>query len=146
MIYLKTTITRKDEPSIAENEIYILHNIFWNSASNIQKKTLGETFDCQNVIRKLLYQDLQPTMFPMLRPVHTMLVRNSAGIKWTRFETFHTMPSRCRFQVCLFSYFNFTLITVDNIYQSQNVSSNRIMKFLRFQTLTVSIPVSNFYG
>ncbi len=64
---------------------------------------------------------------------------------------------------------NFTLITVGNIYHNQNVSSNRnetvsvtcshsaetvefrygfkpLRLAFRFQTLTVSIPVSNSYG
>ncbi len=59
-----------------------------------------------------------------------------------------------------FSYLNFTLITADNIYHSQNVSSNRnesltvtcsrsaeTVEFCYgFQTLTVDIPVSNSYG
>ena len=61
----------------------------------------------------------------------TMPLRNSAGIKWTRFASVHTMPVRYRFWGVFSSYFNFTLITVDNIYHSQNVSSNRN------QTLTV---------
>ena len=69
----------------------------------------------------------------------------------------------------LFSYLNLTLIIVGNIYHSQNVSSNRnetlmvtcshsaetvefccgfklLRLVFRFQTLTVSIPVSNSYG
>ena len=55
-----------------------------------------------------------------------MPVRNSAGIKGTRFASVHTASS------VFFSYLNFTLITVDNIYHSQNVSSNRN------ETLTVT--------
>ncbi len=36
------------------------------------------------------------------------------------------MTVRCRFRVCFFFLIlHFTLITVDNIYHSQNVSSNR---------------------
>ncbi len=44
------------------------------------------------------------------------------------------MPVRCRVRVCLFflNLFNFTLISVDNICHSQNVSSNRN------ETLTVT--------
>ena len=41
------------------------------------------------------------------------------------------MPDRCRFRV-FFSYLNFTLLTVDNIHHSRNVSSNRN------ETLTVT--------
>ena len=72
------------------------------------------------------------------------------------------------FEFVCFSYLNFTLITVDNIYHSQNVSSNRnetltvtyshsaetvefrygfklLRLALRFQTLTVSVTVSHFF-
>ena len=35
------------------------------------------------------------------------------------------MPGRCRFRACFVSYLSFILITVDSIYHSQNVSSNR---------------------
>ena len=67
-----------------------------------------------------------------------------------------------------FSFLNFTLITVDNIYHSQNVSSNRnetltatcshnaktvefrygfklLRLALRFQTLTIGVTVSHFF-
>ena len=67
-----------------------------------------------------------------------------------------------------FSYLNFALITVDNIYHNQNVSSNRnetltvtcshsaetvefrygfklLRLAFRFQTLTVSVTVSHFF-
>ncbi len=96
-------------------------------------------------------------------PVHTMPVRNSAGN-----EHGLQLFTRCRFVVAFefvfFFLLNFTLITVDNIYHSQNVSSNRNetvtvtcshsakrvefrygFKLLRlafqFQTLTVSVTV-----
>ena len=72
------------------------------------------------------------------------------------------------FEFDFFAYLNFTLITVDNIYHSQNISSNRnqtltvtcshsaktaefhwgfklLWLALRFQTFTVSITVSHFF-
>ncbi len=39
-------------------------------------------------------------------------------------------------EFCFFSYLNFTMITVDNIYHSQNVSSNRN------QTLDLTVKCS----
>ncbi len=73
------------------------------------------------------------------------------------------------FKFVFFLVLNFILITVDNIYHSQNVSLNRnetltvtcsqnaetvefrygfklLRLALRFQTLTVSVTVSNSYG
>ncbi len=105
-------------------------------------------------------------------PVHTIPVRNSAGIKWIRFATVHTMHhagSMLVSSLFVFSYLIFTLITVGNIYHSQNLSSNRnettvtvkscyvtkirdriwlrfklLLLAFRFQTLTVSVMVSHF--
>ena len=59
---------------------------------------------------------------------------------------------RCLFRV-VFCFFNFALITVYNIYHSQNVSSKRIETLTvtcshsaETVEFTVSIAVSNSYG
>ena len=71
--------------------------------------------------------------------------------------------TRCRvdigFEFVFLSYLNFTLITVGNIYHSQNLSSNRngtvTVIFtqrgndrisLRFQALQISVMVSHFFS
>ena len=60
---------------------------------------------------------------------------------------------------CYFSYLNFTLTTLDNIYHSQMFRQTVMNSYgymftqrrdgkisIQFQTLPVSIPVSNSYG
>ncbi len=89
-------------------------------------------------------------------------------MKSSRFATVHTMPFDIGFEFVSVSYLKFSLITTDNFYRSQNVSSNRretltvtcshsaetvefrygfklLRLAFRFQTLTVSVTVSYIF-
>ena len=94
-----------------------------------------------------------------------MPVRNSAGKNEHGLQLFTRWRFDVGFELFFFSHLNFAFITVDNIYHSQNVSSNRnetltvtcshsaeMVEFrysfnllqlaFWFQTLTVSVTVS----
>ena len=69
------------------------------------------------------------------RPVHTMLVRNSAYIKWTRFATVHTMLVRCQLRVCFFPIWTLPWLLL-TIFITVKMFRQTVMKFLRLRVHT----------